>query len=268
MPSLSSSSTPNPTGGLLLRTLSLFAITGTVLALALAPRNWPATIRDVLARQILFTAIEATGFILLIAFCVALAIAAQFRFVTGVATSELLGPVFVFVVIREVGPLLINLVVIGRSGNAMAAELATMTINGEVRALDALGLDPLAYLVLPRVIGWIASVFCLTVVFIGGTLFFGFITGSLIGARVGTPLAYADSIVSAVRPIDAFALLAKILIPATLGSVIACQQGLSVERSSVEVPRATSRTMQRSLVMLFLVNGLITVLSYIPGGLG
>ena len=68
-----------------------------------------------------------------------------------VVQSRLLGPVVVVVVVRELGPLLVNFVVIARSGSADATELGLMHVAGEISVLERL--DPLLFLVVPRVSG-------------------------------------------------------------------------------------------------------------------
>ena len=80
---------------------------------------------DVLMRQILFTGFDAWRFISMIALLVGVAVVMQAQLMlTKLGLSEKLGTILVAVVIREVGPLLTNFAVIGRSGNAMASEMA------------------------------------------------------------------------------------------------------------------------------------------------
>ena len=75
------------------------------------------------------------------------------------ASTLLLGPIVVYVVVRELGPLLTALLVLSRSGTANVIELGTARALGEVEALEALGIDPVHYLVVPRVIGMALGVF-------------------------------------------------------------------------------------------------------------
>jgi osmotically-inducible protein OsmY len=82
----------------------------------------------------------------------------QLAFWVGEAgQSQLLGPLLVAVVARELGPVLINLIVIVRSDSAMTTELGILKINGEVRALEAQGSDPFLQLVMPRVLGTVGK---------------------------------------------------------------------------------------------------------------
>src|SRR4029079_19157365 len=91
----------------------------------------------------------------------------QLAFWTGKARqSQLLGPLLVAVVARELGPLLTNIVVIVRSSSAMATELGVLKIAGEVGGLEDHGRDQILHLIMPRVLGVALSTFCLTIVFI------------------------------------------------------------------------------------------------------
>ena len=116
----------------------LLAVAWTVLAAAVRPRYWPPPVRNVLARQVLFTGYEAARFISMIALLVGVAVVVQAQVALAkVGQSGLLGPILVMTIIRELGPLLTNFVVIGRSGTAMTTELANMKVNGEGDVLDA-----------------------------------------------------------------------------------------------------------------------------------
>lgn len=234
-----------------------------VLAAAFRRSSWPRTVRNVLARQVLFTGIEATKFISLLAFMVGISVVVQTQLWLGiVGQSQLLGPVLVMVVVREVGPLLVNFVVIGRSGTAVATELGNMKISGEVHVLEAMGLDPLVYLVMPRVLGAALSIFCLTVIFIVVSFASGFLSGTLLGANTGDLSLFLSSIFKAVRPADVLNLVAKTLIPGMVTGAICCTEGLGVSTAVTEVPQAATRAVVRSAASLFIISALISVLTY------
>src|ERR1044071_2482698 len=78
--------------------------------------------------------------------------------------SQLLGPLLITIVARELAPVVINFVVIVRSGSAMATELGVMKLNGEIDSMNAQERDPFVELVVPRVLGMAVSTFCLTFV--------------------------------------------------------------------------------------------------------
>ncbi len=242
----------------------LLALVFATLVMAVKPRYWPRTVRNVLARQILFTGVEATRFISLIALLVGVSIVVQAQiWLLRVGQFELLGPILVAVVIRELAPLLTCFVVIGRSGTAIAAELGNMRVHGEIRLLDAQGLDPFSYLVLPRVLGMMVSVFGLTVVFVVVCFASGYLSGFLIGASPGLPMVFIDSVLGALEPRDVIAFLTKTIIPGLLTGAICCAEGMSVRGAMTEVPQATTRSLVYSVGALFIVSALISLITYI-----
>ena len=235
-----------------------------VLRLAVKPSTWRRTVRDALARQVLFSAVESTPFTIVVAFLVGVVVVVQVQLWLGrVGQTHLLGPVLVAVVIRELGPLLANIIVIGRSGNAIAAELGHMRLSGEVRVLDAQGLDPLLYLVVPRALATMTAVLCLTVLFIFACLFSGYWFGWLLGLRAGGVFGFLDSVARALGPWDVVNVVSKSLVPGLLAGVICSTQGLSVVDSITEVPKAIARAVQWSVVVLFLVSAIISMATYL-----
>lgn len=242
----------------------LLAVPWTVLTTSVQPRFWPTPVRNVLARQILFTGYEATRFVSMIALLVGIAVVLQTQVALArVGQSGLLGPILVMVIIREVGPLLTNFVVIGRSGTAMTTELANMKVNGEVDLLDAQGLDPFLYLVLPRVLGAAISIFCLTVIFIAVSFISGFLMGLLVGANTGNPEMFVRSVFGAITPADVINLIVKSFVPGLLMGTICCVEGLSVGGAVTEVPQAATRAVVRSTAALFITSALVSLVTYL-----
>jgi phospholipid/cholesterol/gamma-HCH transport system permease protein len=231
---------------------------------AMQPRHWPRTSRNVLARQVLFTGVEASRFVALIAVFVGLSIVVQAQLlITRLGQSALLGPILVAVIVRELGPLLTNFVVIGRSGSAITAELGNMKVNGEIRLLDAQGLDPFIYLVLPRMIGMMLSIFGLTIIFVTVAFLSGFFSGVLFGAQTGSPVLFLDSVMAALTPGDVWLLLAKTLLPGMVTAAICCSEGFSIEGAVTEVPQAATRSLARSVAALFILSALLSTLYYL-----
>jgi phospholipid/cholesterol/gamma-HCH transport system permease protein len=250
--------------GYLGRASYTLGVTFWVLRLAVKPSTWRRTVRDALARQVLFGAVEAAPFTVMVAFLVGIVVVVQAQLWLGrVGQSRLLGPVLVAVVLRELGPLLANIIVIGRSGNAIAAELGHMRLSGEVRVLDAQGLDPLVYLVVPRALATMTAVLCLTVIFIFVCLPSGYWFGWLLGARTGGILGFLQSVARALGPWDVFNVVAKSLVPGLLAGVICATEGLGVADTITDVPKAIARAVQWSVVVLFLVSVLISLVTYL-----
>ncbi len=241
----------------------LAATAGTLLLLAARRRNWPRTTRMVFARQILFTGVEAARFVSLIAVLTGVSVVVQTQvWLSQMGQAEMFGSIFVMVIVREVAPLLVNFIIIGRSGTAIATELANMKVTGEIRVLEAQGLDPLRYLALPRVFGMMVSVFCLTIVFIIISLLSGFVSGLLMGLPGDQLDFFVDSVLKALCPGDIPNLLAKTLVPGFLTALICLVEGLKVKGAITEVPQACTRGVVRSISMLFVVSAVVTMLLY------
>lgn len=244
--------------------ITVTAMVWSVLRVALRRRTWPRTARNVLARQILFTGFEASRFVSLLAVAVGLSIVVQTQvWLAKVGQSQLLGPVLVMVVIREVGPLLVNFVIIGRSGTAMATELGNMKISGEVYLLDSQGLDPFTYLVAPRAVGAAISIFCLTVVFILVSFVSGYISGWVLQANPGPVDLFITSVFRAIQPADAGNLFIKTIIPGLTTGAICCIEGLGVHTAVTEVPQAATRAVVRSTIALFIVSAMVSLATYL-----
>jgi phospholipid/cholesterol/gamma-HCH transport system permease protein len=246
------------------RVVHLSALLLAVLCRAVLPRTWSRPVRNVLARQILFTCIEAVPFVSLIACMAGIAIVVQVQFwLNRVGQSSLLGPMLAAIVIREAAPLVANFIIIGRSGAAISAELGNMKVGGEVRVLDSQGLDPFLYLVVPRVLGTAISVFTLAVIFVFLSLAGGFFCGVLVGANTGVPSVFADSVFGAISREDIFNLLAKTLLPGLLTGAICCVEGLGVGAAVTEVPQAATRALVRSVTALFVITAFVSLLTYL-----
>ena len=246
------------------RICRLAAVSAAVVNLAARPSSWTRPTRMVLARQIIFTGYDAIGFIAVVAMLTGISVVVQAQvWMSRLGQSELLGPLLVTVIVREVGPLLVNFIVIGRSATAMAAELAGMKVRREVDVLDAQGLDPLAVLVMPRAISMAVCVFGLAMLFI----LFSFVSGYLSGAFLQTgptdPAIFFRSVMRGVAPGDFYNILAKTLLPGLVTGVIAASEGLSVEGVATDIPQAVTRSVTRSNLAVLMISVVISILTYL-----
>ncbi len=187
-------------------------------AVAAGGRLRPA-VREVLYRQVYFTGVKAVPFALLLALLVAVAVAVQAPW-SAAAGGELLGTVLVVVLVRELGPVVAITIIIARSGTAMAAELATMRVDGEVDTLSAMGVDPFEYLVVPRLLGTAAALVSLAIIFLAGALGASALLSPLLGGP--PPAGLLAQVARALRYADAAALLAKTVVPGLVIAAVAC----------------------------------------------
>lgn len=165
------------------------------------------------------------------------------------------GKIMVVVVVRELGPLATALLVLARRGTGNVVELGTARALGEVEALEALGIDPVHYLVVPRVIGLALSVFCLTVYLILGAVVSGYLWAFLQNISL-TPGVYFLQLAGALGWVD-FALLA--LKTSAFGFIIAivtCYHGLARPIRLNEVSYATVRAVAQGVIACVAIDAL------------
>jgi phospholipid/cholesterol/gamma-HCH transport system permease protein len=175
-----------------------------------------------------------------------------------VGTHGLLGTVMVTVVVRELGPLVTAMVVLLRIGTATVIELGTARALGEVEALEALGIDPVHYLVVPRVFGMAIAVFALTAYLILGAVFSGYLFAFIQDVPL-LPGEYFRQLALALSWQD-FVLLG--LKSAGFGIIIAmatCFHGLARPLELNEVSEVTTRALVASLVGCVLLDAMFIV---------
>ena len=142
------------------------------------------------------------------------------------------------VIVREWRPSA-ALVVLARVGTPTVVELGTARAQGEVEALEALGIDPIHYLVPPRVVGITVAVFALSVFLLVFAVFSGWLVSVV--ANLPPPAGYLAQIVRALRWQDFPLLAAKSLTFGGVGALIACYQGLARPLRLEEVPGPPGR---------------------------
>jgi phospholipid/cholesterol/gamma-HCH transport system permease protein len=168
------------------------------------------------------------------------------------------GTVMVTVIVRELGPLVTAFLVLARVGTVIVIELSTNRATGEVEALEALGIDPIHFLVMPRVLGLAAAIFSLTVYMIIVSLVSGYLFAFLQDVPL-RPGEYLNQLTAALRWED-FALLALKTI--SFGSIIAtvtCFHGLARPVRLEEVGQVTSNAVVSSVIACVLLDALFII---------
>jgi phospholipid/cholesterol/gamma-HCH transport system permease protein len=161
--------------------------------------------------------------------------------------------------VRELGPLLAAFLVLARVGTAHVIELGTARALGEVEALEALGIDPVHYLIVPRVIGMALGIYSLTVYLIIGALASGYLFAFLQDVPL-TPGDYFKQIVESLNWLD-FALLAlKTIAFGFCIAIVTCYHGLAQPLRLEEVSRVAVRAVTQGVIVCGLIDALFIVL--------
>jgi len=161
---------------------------------------------------------------------------------------------------RELGPLMTAIVVIGRSGSAFAAELGTMKVNEEIDALETMALDPVQFLVAPKMLAMLVMVPCLTI----WADFMGVMGGALFGVtNAGFSFGgYIRATLDALEIPDLTTGLIKALMFGLVITMVGCQEGFRTGVGSEEVGRSTTSAVVKSIFLVIAVDLVFTSLFY------
>jgi phospholipid/cholesterol/gamma-HCH transport system permease protein len=217
-------------------------------------------VTESLTRQIYFTGASATAGIVLRGALLGTLIIAYVIDVLD-ANSALAVKILLWVVLREIGPLIAAVLVIQRSGTAVVTELALMQISGEVTSLRRMRIDPRDYLVVPRVVGVALSTAALTfyvqVIAVGGGMLLSAIT---IDASLGQ---LANDFFLLASPVDFAYSMVKSLLFGVAIAVICCYHGLHPPGVSINaVPKAAINAVTQSTLLVMLLNVIFAYLVF------
>lgn len=222
---------------------------------ALSLRYWfRAPVRRVLARQLYFTGLESLNLVLLIGIAVGAIIVSQLHFGFGQSGAETLR-LMSGLMLRELAPLLTALILIARSSSAMASELAVMRVNNEVWMLKQFGVNPVHYLVLPRVAGMLLASVLLAIYLAVAALLTAAVMVS--GANAASELR----LLGEALPITHVLVGAgKTALFGVAIAAIACRTGFRAGDAMTEIPRAASRAVVSGLLVVFVIDALWSLL--------
>ena len=217
-------------------------------------------IAGVISAQIYFTGWQALPLVSVLALAVGAVFVLQSTANLSIfGGTQMIGQFLTLMILREAGPLLVALVVIARSGTAVASEVGNMRANREIEALESLGINPLSFIV-PRVVGGILSVIGLAFYFNVIAFFGGYALTMFIH---DLPFAfYVDSLAQALNQTDIILFLAKNGFSGMIIFVVSCFQGLQVKRSPHEVPQVTTTAVVHSIIFVVIFNLIVSGLIY------
>jgi phospholipid/cholesterol/gamma-HCH transport system permease protein len=208
-------------------------------------------------RQAVRIGVQAVPMVALTAFSIGLTLAMQAAAEMRRLGADAYVPDLVFVsLLRELGPLLTAVIVVGRSGSAVTAELGTMVVAEEIEALEAMAINPVRYLIVPRFLAMMAMLPVLTV-FGNAIGMFGGWTICHFSLHMDTAI-YITRGLERTESVDILAGILKSIAFAWLIITIACHQGMSVRGGAAGVGRHTTYSVVYSLLAVLIANALIT----------
>ena len=202
-----------------------------------------------LLKQIRFIGFQSTLVILLTGAFAGMVLGLQgYYTLNRFGSAALLGPMVALSLIRELGPVLSALMVTGRAGSAMTAEIGIMRITEQVDALKMMGLNPFRYLVVPKLLAGIISLPLLTAIFDVVGIFGGYVVGvKLLGVAKGT---YFGEIANYVDMKDILGGIYKSLTFGVLITWICCYKGYYAGFGAEGVSKATTQAVVLSSAVI------------------
>jgi phospholipid/cholesterol/gamma-HCH transport system permease protein len=207
-------------------------------------------------RSALGGSLIATGFVAVLA---GLGMVYQALYWLRVAGQEdLIGTVLVTILVREVAPLLVGIILLGRSGSVMLTELGQLQSERQIHALHAHGIDPFRLLVMPRGVAFALACYTLGIVFVLATLFVGFAVASLLGVVQTSIWPFLDTVMRATAPSDFAVFPIKMLTIGLLVAATICVTALSADPRD-DVGRLMARGSVRGILAIMLISGLLSL---------
>lgn len=207
--------------------------------------------------------VDALPIVALISFIVGLVMAFQAAIPMRMFGAELyVANLIGIAMVRELGPLMTAIVLAGRSGSAFAAEIGTMRINEEIDALTVMGIDPVQFLIVPRII---ASTFITPLLTIFANLM-GMIGGAIVITSMGYPIiSYYNQIASFVGWNDFAGGLLKCFVFGILIAATGCIRGYQTRSGPSGVGVSTTRAVVTGIVLIAVFDGIFSIIYYYLG---
>ncbi|OPX20263.1 MAG: ABC transporter permease [Desulfobacca sp. 4484_104] len=200
-------------------------------------------------KQLQFIGVKSSSIILLTGAFTGMVLGLQgFYTLRKYGSEGALGSAVALSLVRELGPVLTALMVSGRAGSAITAEIGIMRITEQIDALDTMAINPMQYVVMPKIIAGLLAVPLLTAIFDVIGIWGGYLVGVvLLGVSSGS---YFSGMVQSVESLDVNGGIVKSLVFGLTIMLVACYKGYYTARGAEGVSRATTQTVVLSAVLV------------------
>lgn len=213
--------------------------------------------RTAVITQMVRVGVRSIGIVMLVSACIGFILALQMKPpLADFGQTDKIANIIAVAVFRELGPLIAAIVLTGFAGASIAAEIGTMVVGEEIEALEAHALNPIRFLVVPRVLATTVSLVLLTVIGNLTSLFFG---GLMTVCFLDVPFElYRDNTLNQLVFNDFLTGLIKAGVFGLILSAIACHNGLKVTGGAAGVGRATTNTVVQTIVSVIIADLMFT----------
>jgi phospholipid/cholesterol/gamma-HCH transport system permease protein len=231
------------------------AFGATVLASALRRESWRRPVRAVLRESLHQVAVESAPTALGTGVLLGLVLVLQVVYwLETVGQSQLIGAIVERLLVREIAPVVVGLIIFGRVGTRIIIDLGDARPRGWLRQLERQGIDPLALLVMPRMIAYAIGAFCLSTLMVVSTLVTGYLVASALGLVTFPIWQFAQNVTRAMDLDDFLVPPAKCLIIGAMVALVCCATALTRATGTYEVQRLVARGFVRVALAILLVS--------------
>lgn len=239
--------------------LSLMALSFGVLVESLMIRSWRRPARMELRRILRQAVVGSLPATIFVAALLGLGMVYQALYWLRVAGQEgSIGTILVTVLLREVLPLLVGVILLGRSGSSVLIELGNLLQGGQLQALRRAGIDPFNFLILPRGVAFALASYTLGIVFVLVTLLVGFSAAALLGVVQISVWTFLDEVLRATGPRDFVIFPVKML---AIGLMVAMATALTAlfAGPDEDIGSLTARGFARGMLAVMVTSGFISL---------
>ncbi|GBQ81413.1 ABC transporter permease [Gluconacetobacter johannae DSM 13595] len=230
-----------------------------VLRESVRPNSWRRTVRyefRLSLRQVVAGGFLSTVFTATLAGLTVVSQAAYWLGFAGMA--QMTGSILVSVLVREIAPVLVGIILLGRSGMLSLTEIGLLTLGGQIRAMQAQGIDPFLVLVMPRTFAFTVGGFTLGIIFAVISLLMGFIVTHATGAMNMSVWTFFSDVLTAMSAWDFLVIPLKFILVGFFVGLGACMTGLLVSQDDT-VATIMPRGFARGIMMVMIVNILFSL---------
>lgn len=220
------------------------------------PFSWSAT-----SHQMVFVGVRSMIIVFFVAFFTGIVLAMQSAYqLVQFGVKTLVASLVSVSMTRELGPVFAALVVAGRVGSAITAEISSMKVNEQIEALDTMAINPVRFLVVPRLLALAVMLPCLTILADIVGMIGGFIIG-FFSLKIN-PGLYMDMTVRFLQLKDIYTGLTKSLVFGIIIAIVGCFEGLNAKGGAEGVGRATTVSVVSSFILIIVADCLLTGIFY------
>jgi len=236
-------------------------IAGGVIRQGLRPVSWRRPARAEFLRFMDLAGVQNLPAVAVAGLLVGISLVAQALYwLNRLGEEQLVSTVIAVILVREIAPLVVGLLAIGRGGLLILDELGGMQRNGQCRALDAQGVDPFLALIMPRVFALAISVFCLTIIFIIVASASGYVMAALLDVAGRSPVEFAVETFRMIGTAGYVTIPVKTLGIGVAIGVVCCLTAMERRRATMPDHDQLPTGFMRSVLAVLLVSGLVSVL--------